>query len=82
MSTSPAKTDATFPQVAGAAVLVGGAVALVDRYDRRAASILMVTLLLSVMLTRDIVARATEFIDAVSGTKAAPAGRVGPRGER
>jgi hypothetical protein len=42
----------------------------------------MVTLLLSVMLTRDIVARATEFIDAVSGTKAAPAGRVGPRGER
>ena len=61
--------DSGFPQIIGAAVLVGAGVALVDRYDRKAATILAVTLLLSVMLTRDITTRATELVAAIAGGK-------------
>lgn len=62
-------SGAGFPQVFGAAVLLGTGIALVDYYDRKAAAILTVTLLLGVMLQRDIVGKATELIDAVSGKK-------------
>jgi hypothetical protein len=66
-SKPPARPDAGFPQVVFAAVLLGGAVAVVDRFDRKAAAILTATLLMGVMLSRDIVGKATELVDAVTG---------------
>lgn len=66
---TPAPIQSDFPRVMAAAVGVSALIALVDRYDRRAAGIFTLTLLLGVVLARDVTTKATELIDAISGVQ-------------
>lgn len=62
-----APKDQPFPAIMGAALITGGLVWAVDRVDRRAATVLTVTLLLGIALARDITGKVDEFIAAVTG---------------
>lgn len=61
--------DAAFPAIAASALIAGGAVWLVEQYNRKASGIAAVIILLGIVYNRDITARVNELVDAITAPK-------------
>lgn len=62
---STAPTEAAFPAILGAAVIVGGGLALLANFNKRAAYWSAGVILLGIMVYRDVPGQFTQLVDAI-----------------
>ncbi len=59
--------DTPFPTIVGAALVFGGAIALLAQLDRKAATIVTVTMLAAIVLRRQIVTQFNDLVSTITG---------------